>query len=49
VTTRGPWSRHFLVWMALLDESMEVLGPPELIAAASGLARRLNAAAPDGS
>ena len=30
VTTRGPWSRHFLVWMALLDQPMEVLGPPEL-------------------
>ena len=29
VTTRGAWSRSFLVWMALLDEPMEVLDPPE--------------------
>ncbi len=49
VTTRGAWSRQFLVWMALLDESMEVLGPPGLIATARTLATRLSAAAPDGS
>jgi predicted DNA-binding transcriptional regulator YafY len=45
VTTRGPWSRHFLVWMAQLDEPMEILGPPELTAAAQRLAGRLTAAA----
>ncbi|MGZ4306238.1 MAG: helix-turn-helix transcriptional regulator, partial [Solirubrobacteraceae bacterium] len=41
VTTRGPWSRHFLVWMALLDQPLEVLGPPELTAVATTLASRL--------
>jgi predicted DNA-binding transcriptional regulator YafY len=45
VTTRGAWSREFLVWMALLEEPMEVLSPPELIAAAGALATRLGAAA----
>lgn len=45
VSTRGPWSRHFLVWMALLDEPMEVLGPPELVAAARAMVTRLGAAA----
>jgi predicted DNA-binding transcriptional regulator YafY len=45
VTTRGPWSRHFLVWMALLDRPMEVLGPPELTAVATTLALRLTTAA----
>jgi predicted DNA-binding transcriptional regulator YafY len=44
VTTRGPWSRHFLVWMALLDQPMEVLGPPELTTVASTLAVRLTTA-----
>ena len=44
MTTRGPWSRHFLVWMALLDQPMEVLGPPELTAAATSVARRLTTA-----
>jgi predicted DNA-binding transcriptional regulator YafY len=48
VTTRGPWSRHFLMWMALLDAPIEVLGPPELIAAAGTLAERLTAAASAG-
>ena len=28
VTTRGPWSPYFLVWMAMLDEPIQVLGPP---------------------
>jgi predicted DNA-binding transcriptional regulator YafY len=41
VTTRGPWRREFLVWMALLDEPIAVLGPPELIAAARTLVERL--------
>jgi predicted DNA-binding transcriptional regulator YafY len=45
VATRGPWSREFLVWMALLEESMQVLGPPELIEAAGALALRLGSAA----
>ncbi len=45
VTTRGTWSRSFLAWMALLEEPMEVLGPPELIAAAASLANHLATAA----
>jgi len=45
VSTRGAWSRHFLVWMALLDEPMEVIGPPELARAARTLVARLSAAA----
>lgn len=45
VTTRGAWSRHFLAWMALLEEPIEILGPPEMIAAASNLADHLAAAA----
>jgi predicted DNA-binding transcriptional regulator YafY len=45
VTTHGPWSRSFLVWMALLDEPIEVLGPPDLLAVASNLVDRLTAAA----
>ena len=40
-TTTGPWSRHFLVWAALLDVELEVLGPPELAAAAARVAARL--------
>ena len=48
VTTHGPWSPYLLVWMALLDEPIEVLGPPELIAAAETLAGRLAAAATRG-
>jgi predicted DNA-binding transcriptional regulator YafY len=45
VTTRGSWSRHFLVWMALLDEPMEVLGPAEMVECAQSVATRLSAAA----
>jgi predicted DNA-binding transcriptional regulator YafY len=45
VTTRGSWSRHFLLWMALLDEPMEVLAPPELAQAARTLVNRLGSAA----
>jgi hypothetical protein len=45
VTTRGSWSREFLVWMALLDEPIEVLGPPELVEAARALVGRLAEAA----
>ncbi len=44
VTTRGGWSRNFLVWMALLDVPMEVLGPPELVDAARTMVTRLEAA-----
>ena len=46
VSTRGAWTRNFLVWMALLDEPMEVLGPPELAEAARAMVRRLAGAAP---
>ena len=45
VTSRGAWSHSFLVWMATLDEPIEVLGPPEFAEAARGLAARLSAAA----
>jgi predicted DNA-binding transcriptional regulator YafY len=44
LTTRGPWSRDFLLWVALLDVELEVLGPPELAAAAVAVAARLAAA-----
>jgi hypothetical protein len=44
VTTRGPWSRHFLLWMASLDEPVELLGPPELLDAGRALAARLTSA-----
>ncbi len=45
VTSRGAWSRGFLVWMATLDEPMEVLGPAELVEAARVVVARLSAAA----
>jgi predicted DNA-binding transcriptional regulator YafY len=45
VSTRGAWSHHFLVWMALLDAPIEVLGPPELADAARELVARLRDAA----
>jgi predicted DNA-binding transcriptional regulator YafY len=45
VTTRGHWSREFLVWMAMLDEPMTVLEPPELVDAARAVASRLGASA----
>jgi len=45
ITTLGSWSRSFLVWMALLDAPIEVLGPPELAEAARTLVTRLEAAA----
>jgi predicted DNA-binding transcriptional regulator YafY len=45
VSTRGAWSRDFLVWMALLDAPMKVLGPPELAEAAHTLVTRLGTAA----
>jgi predicted DNA-binding transcriptional regulator YafY len=43
VQTRGPWSRHFLMWIGMLDEPIEVLDPPDLIDAARRLAGRLSA------
>jgi predicted DNA-binding transcriptional regulator YafY len=45
ISTRGPWTRSFLVWMALLDEPIEVLEPPELVEVARGVVARLSAAA----
>ena len=45
VTSTRSWSHEFLVWMALLDLPIEVLGPPELSAAARALATRLAHAA----
>ena len=45
VTTRGGWSRNFLIWMALMDEPIEVLGPPDLVDAARAISARLRAAA----
>ncbi|MBV9606845.1 MAG: YafY family transcriptional regulator [Solirubrobacterales bacterium] len=44
VTSRGRWSHGFLVWMATLDEPMEVLDPPELVEAARTIVARLSAA-----
>jgi predicted DNA-binding transcriptional regulator YafY len=41
VTSRGRWSHGFLVWMATLDQPMEVLDPPELVAVARAVAARL--------
>ena len=41
VTTRGAWSRSFLVWMATLDEPLDVLSPPELLAEAHAVVARL--------
>ena len=44
VTSTGPWSRAFLVWAALLDADLEILGPPEMAAAAAVVAARLTPA-----
>lgn len=44
VTSRGAWSRGFLVWMAMLDEPMEVLDPPEMVEAARTVVARLTPA-----
>jgi len=41
--TRGAWSRHFLLWSALLDAPIEVLEPPELVEVARELGQRLSA------
>ena len=42
VRSRAAWSRHFLMWVALLDESIEVLGPTELVDTARQLGARLS-------
>jgi len=41
VSSRGAWTRGFLVWMATLDEPMEVLEPAEMVEAARAMAARL--------
>jgi predicted DNA-binding transcriptional regulator YafY len=41
VTSQGNWSVGFLVWMATLDEPMEVLEPAQLVEAAAAVATRL--------
>jgi predicted DNA-binding transcriptional regulator YafY len=45
IRSNGAWSRHFLMWAALLNEPIEVLGPPELVETAGRLGRVLTAAA----
>jgi hypothetical protein len=42
VRSRAAWSRHFLLWAALLDEPIEVLGPAELVDTARELGARLS-------
>lgn len=49
VQTNGAWSRHFLLWLAMLDEPIEVLGPPQLFEAARQLGHRLTASASAGA
>ncbi|SDP26683.1 HTH domain-containing protein [Nakamurella panacisegetis] len=46
VSTVGPWSITFLIWMTLLDEPMELLGPPDFIDAAKSFVNRLAGALP---
>jgi predicted DNA-binding transcriptional regulator YafY len=41
VTTVGAWRHEFLVYMALMDVDIEVLGPPELAERAATIVRRL--------
>jgi predicted DNA-binding transcriptional regulator YafY len=41
VTTIGAWRREFIVYMALMDVDIEVLGPPELAEHAATIVRRL--------
>jgi predicted DNA-binding transcriptional regulator YafY len=45
LTSLRGWSRGFLVWVALLEEPIEILGPPELAALAGTIGARLSAAA----
>src|SRR5438270_7003905 len=49
VTSLRGWSRQFLMWCGLLEEPMEILGPPELIRVAGGLGARLTEAAANGA
>ena len=49
LTSLRGWSRGFLVWVALLEEPIEILGPPELIRLAGGLGARLTEAAANGT
>lgn len=41
VSSAGAWSRSFLVWMALMGFELTVLDPPEMLAEAKAVARRL--------
>jgi len=41
VSTRGPWSRMFVMHLATLEAPMQVLGPPELVEAARALGAQL--------
>src|SRR3954451_16758739 len=41
VTTTSRWNREFLVWMAMMDAELEVLGPPELADEARPVVARL--------
>jgi hypothetical protein len=49
LATRRPWSRQTLVWIAMLDEPLEILGPPELAQMAGGLGVRITEAAANGA
>ena len=44
VTTRGAWTRQFLVWMAVLERPFAVLEPPEFRETGARLADTLRAA-----
>lgn len=44
VTTSEPWSLRALVWLSLLEHPLQLIGPPELIGAATSLAERISAA-----
>jgi len=46
VTTSGPWSLRALVWIALLEHPVQVLGPPELIDAARSMIDRVAGSLP---
>jgi predicted DNA-binding transcriptional regulator YafY len=43
IRSTGAWSRHFLMWVAMLDEPIEVIGPPELVETARQVGSRLSA------
>lgn len=44
VESAAGWSSEFLVWMALMDVEMTVLGPPEMAGEAEAIVRRLTGA-----